>query len=152
MGFLDAIMSGAQGGQMQDFLQRYDQGPPWHGISDDEARGHYERVATAMSPDQYRDAAQAALAKLSPQERQALTQYMQQQARQQDVNFPGLHEQQAPHDAGALAGLFSSMHQQEPGLLQQLLGGGGGGALSNPIAKAALAGIAAMGIKKMMSG
>ena len=39
-------------------------------------------------------------------------------------------------------------------MLENLLGGGGGGMggmLANPLAKAALAGIAAMAVKKMMS-
>jgi hypothetical protein len=48
------------------------------------------------------------------------------------------------------------MEQQQPGILGQLLGGGGGGGagsmLDNPLAKAALAGVAAIAVKKMMSG
>ena len=45
-------------------------------------------------------------------------------------------------------------NQQQPGILGDLLGGGGSGQsmLQSPIAKAALAGIAAMAVKKMMDG
>ena len=48
------------------------------------------------------------------------------------------------------------MHQEQPGLLGQLLSGGGGGGeggsmLDNPLAKAALAGVTAMAVKRMMS-
>jgi hypothetical protein len=62
-----------------------------------------------------------------------------------------------------LAQLLSGLHQQQPGMLGQLLGGGGGaggllgggsggagGMLGNPLAKAALAGIAAMAAKRML--
>jgi hypothetical protein len=44
---------------------------------------------------------------------------------------------------------MSAMHGQQPGVLRQLLGGSG--AQSN-VAKAALAGIAAIGLKKAMGG
>ena len=61
-------------------------------------------------------------------------------------------------DAGYLAQATGRLHQQQPGILGQLLGGalggGGGGGnqgmLESPIAKAALAGIAAMAVKQMM--
>ena len=39
------------------------------------------------------------------------------------------------------------MHREQPGMLDQLLGGGG-----NPLGKGALAGIAAMAIKRMTGG
>jgi hypothetical protein len=50
--------------------------------------------------------------------------------------------------------MTSRMEQQQPGILSQLLGGGGGGAgslLDNPLAKAALAGVAAMAVKQLMN-
>jgi hypothetical protein len=58
-----------------------------------------------------------------------------------------------------LANITSQLHQQ-PGLLRDILGGltgnressGSGGILSNPLAKAALAGIAAMLVKKVLGG
>ncbi len=56
-----------------------------------------------------------------------------------------------------LAQVTSRMEQQQPGILGQLLGGGGAGGgagnmLDNPLAKAALAGVAAMAVKRMMGG
>ena len=53
-------------------------------------------------------------------------------------------------DPGALAQAMTQAHQQQPDLLQQVLGPGG--ALSNPLAKAALAGVAAMAAKQIMGG
>jgi hypothetical protein len=78
-----------------------------------------------------------------------------------------------PHryqDPGYLSQMAGQMNQQQPGLLGQILSGalgsgmgggfgagmsggtGGQGMLNNPVAKAALAGIAAIAVKKMMSG
>ncbi len=112
----------------------------------------HQEVAERLPPDHYREAAEQALSKLSPDDRAALLSELQGQARKQDVNVPGLHEAQGSPAPGALAGLFTSMHQQQPGILQQLLGGGGGGAFSSPIAKAAMLGIAAVGMRKLMGG
>lgn len=152
MGLLETLLGGgsAQRPQYQDFLQRFEQGRPWEGVSDDEAAQHYSNVAQHLDPQEYRAAAEDALNRLSPDERAELAEHLRSQARQQDVNFPGLHDTPNLEHPGVLATLMSSMHGQQPGILRQLLGGGGG-AQSN-VAKAALAGIAAMGLKKAMGG
>jgi hypothetical protein len=149
MGLLDSLLGGAQGQATQDFLKRYEQGGQ---VSAEEAEQHYGRVTSGMAGDDYREAAEQALSRLSPDQRAELLSHLQGQARSQDVNFPGLHEAQ-PHDTGGLASLFSAMHQQQPGMLQRLLGGGGADP-SQPrgsaLGKVALAGIAAIGLRKMM--
>ncbi len=149
MGILDSLLGQGQGGSSpgQDLLQRFEQGQG----SDEEVHGVHQEVAQRLPPDHYREAAEQALARLSPDDRAALLAELQGQARRQDVNVPGLHEAQGSPAPGALAGLFSSMHQQQPGMLQQLLGGGGGG-FSSPVAKAAMLGIAAVGMRKLMGG
>ncbi len=66
---------------------------------------------------------------------------------------------QALGDVGWLSNMTGQIHQQ-PGLLRDLLSGlagsGGstssGGIFSSPVAKAALAGIAAMLVKKVLGG
>jgi hypothetical protein len=71
----------------------------------------------------------------------------------QDLNRDGVDDRL--QDPGYLAQATGRMEQQQPGILGQLLGGAAGGSpgmLESPIAKAALAGIAAMAVKKMMSG
>ncbi len=153
MGILDSLLGGNAGNPSaaQDLIHRFEQGG--QGVSDEEASSHYQQVAQQLPPDHYREAAEQALAKLSPEDRSALLAQLQGQARQQDVNMPGLHEAPQNPEPGQLAGLLTSMHQQQPGILQQLLGGGGqGGAFSSPVAKAALLGIAAMGMRKLMGG
>ena len=159
---LQQLMGGGQQQQeLQGFVQRYDQGPPYDGFSDQEAIDRYQQVATRLPPDVYQQSATEAFSRMSPQERAQLTQYMRQRASQQGVNFPDLNQDgiddRVQQDPNALAQLTTRMHQQEPGLLGQLLGGGGGGGgagslLDNPMAKAALAGVAAIAVKKMMEG
>ena len=52
MGLLDSLLQGGPDrDDYQDFLNRYDQGPPYAGISDDEAIGRYQQVAPELSPD-----------------------------------------------------------------------------------------------------
>lgn len=169
MGLFERLMGGgqgAQGGQQQerqeltDFVGRYEQGAPWTGMSDQEAVGRYQQVAPQLSPDAYRQSAEEAFNRMSPQERQQFGQYLRQQAQRQQVDVPDLNGDGIDdrlQDSAYLAQVTGRMHQQQPGLLGQLVGGmgGGGGAagmLANPLAKAALAGIAAMAVKRVMSG
>jgi hypothetical protein len=90
-------------------------------------------------------------------------QQMQQHSRQQNYDFPDFNQDGIDdryQDPRYLAQATSRVHQQQPDMLSQLLGGatgglmGGGGSnvLGNPLAKAAMAGIAAMAAKKMMGG
>jgi hypothetical protein len=150
MGILEALLGG-QGGALTDFVKRFEGGGA-DAFSDQEAAKHYGAVAQHLPAEHYQQAAQEALSQLSPDQRSQLVEHLREQARQQDVNFPGLHEEQRLHEPGLLSSLFGQMQQQQPGLLQQLLGGGGGGTFSNPVAKMALAGIAAMGLKRLMGG
>ena len=166
MSFLDSLLGSAQQRQeYQDFTQRYDQGPPWQGISDQEAYNRFQQVAPQLPPQAYQQSAHQAFERLDPQQRMQLGQYLQQQAQQQNLPFPHQGGLDAFQDAGYLAQVTGQMHQQQPGILGQLLGGalgmsgggGGGGAgsqgvLDSPIAKAALAGVAAMAVKQMMGG
>lgn len=153
MSFLENLVGGGQGQEYQDFVSRYEQGAPWDGISDDEAAERYQQVAPQLLPDAYQSSAQEAFARLSPDQRGALGQFLAQQAQQRGMNLPfgggAASGMMGQPDAGMLAQMATQMHQQQPGGLGQLLSGGGGGMLDSPIAKAALAGIAAMAMKRM---
>ena len=176
MDLLQNILGGGQQRQQyQDFVNRYEQGAPYDGISDQEALSRYQQVAPHLPPDVYQESAQEAFARMSPQERMQLGRYLQQQTRQQGMNIPDLNRDGIDdrlQDPRYLAQVTSQMRQQQPGIMSQLLGGalgggmtgggmpggggmGGGGVgelLNNPIAKAALAGIAATAAKRMLSG
>src|SRR5687767_11059423 len=74
---LQSLLGGGQGGpqqqqrqEYQDFVRRYDDGPPWAGVSDQEAAQRYQQVAPRLSPQEYQQSAQEAFSRLSPQERQ----------------------------------------------------------------------------------
>jgi hypothetical protein len=148
MGILESLLGG-QGGAIADIVKRFEGGGS-DAFSDQETAQHYGTVAEHLPAEHYQQAAHEALSQLSPDQRSQLVEHLREQARQQDVNFPGLHEEQRLHEPGVLSSLLGQMQQQQPGLLQQLLGGGGGGGFSNPVAKMALAGIAAMGLKRLM--
>lgn len=158
MDMLAQILGGGQRrDEYQDFVTRYDTGAPWDGISDQEARSRYEQVAPQLSPELYQQSAQEAFSRLTPQQRLQLGQHLQQRTRQQGLNVPDLNRDGIDdrlQDPAYLAQATGQLQQQQPGILGDLLGGGGGGQgmLQSPIAKAALAGIAAVAVKKMMSG
>jgi hypothetical protein len=166
MDILQNLLGGGQGRQeFQDFVQRYDQGPPYAGISDQEAVRRYQQVAPQLPPEVYQQSAQEAFARLTPQERLQLGQYLRQQTQQRNLNVPDLNQDGIDdrlQDPSYLAHATTRLQQQQPGLLEQVLGaatgqrgggrqmGGSGNLLESPIAKAALAGIAAMAVKQMM--
>ena len=148
------------GGQRQkeygDFVKRYEQGDPSEGYSDQEVLKRYGEVSHAVSPDQYAQAAQEALSKLSPEERAAFVKMLQERAAAR-----GLSREVQP-EPKELGQYLTNLHQK-PGQLRDMLGGGDvqprgqapesnpiGDILASPMAKAVLAGIAAMVVKRVM--
>ena len=168
MGFLENILGGGQHSEQnyRDFVNRYEQGAPHEGYSDEEVSSRYQQVSRQLPADVYQESAREAFSRMSPQERRQFGQYVQQQSQQQNYNFPdadGDGQDDRYQDSNYLAQATSRMHQQQPDMLSQILGGaagmlggnsqggGGGGMFSNPLAKGAMAGIAAMAVKKMMN-
>lgn len=157
MGILDDLLGGgARQREFADFVDRYQQGHPAEGYSDQEVMDRYRQVAHAVPPDQYAQAAQDALARLSPQERAEFVQMLQERANARGVPLP----KQMGSDPRDLGQVVSDLHAK-PGQLSEMLGGGGagqgagsalGGVLASPVAKAALAGIAAMVVRRVMKG
>ncbi len=154
MNILQTILGGGQQQQdYQGFVNRYEQGHPSEGYADQEVMDRYQQVAPNLSPAQYQQAAQQSFERMSPQERMQFGQYMQQQAQQSgypppfpDANQDGVDDRyQDPHYLGQTMG---RMQQQHPDMLHQILSPGG--ALGNPLAKAAVAGIAALAVKQFL--
>ena len=132
MGLLDSLLQGGRDrDDYQDFVSRYEQGPPYAGISDDEAIGRYQQVAPEFSPEVYQQSAQEALSRMAPEGRAQFGQLLQQRAGDQGVDLPQLRQARGEQlqDPGMLVQLLSGLHQQQPGLLGQLLGGSGAGGL-----------------------
>lgn len=165
MNFLQNILGGGQEAERdyRDFVNRYEQGSPHEGYSDEEVFSRYQQVARQVPPDVYQESAQEAFSRMSPQERMQFGQYLRQQTQQQNYNFPDLNQDGIDdrlQDPNYLAQATGRIHQQQPDMLGQLLGSagsvlggqGGGNIFGNPLAKAAMAGIAAIAAKKMMGG
>ena len=159
MGILDELLAGGQRQQeYSNFLDRYEQGHPSQGYSDQEVLKRYGEVSHAVSPDQYAQAAQEALSKLSPEERAMFVKMLQARAAASGVTLP---DEVAPEPKD-LGQVLTDLHEK-PGQLRDMLGGetaqpqqqaSGSNPiidiLSSPTAKAVLAGIAAMVVKRVM--
>jgi hypothetical protein len=159
MGILDELLGGGQRQkEYRDFIDRYEQGDPSEGYSDQEVLERYSEVSHAVPSDQYAQAAQEALSKLSPEERAAFVKMLQERAAARGVRLP---REVAP-EPKELGEVLTDLHQK-PGQLRDILGGGqpqGQAPGSNPIidmlkspqAKAVLAGIAANVVKRVKQG
>jgi hypothetical protein len=160
MGILDDLLAGGQlQKQFKDFIDRYEQGDPAEGYSDQEVLKRYGEVSHAVPPDQYAQAAQEALSKLSPEERAAFVKMLQERAAARGVSLPG---KVAP-DPKDLGQVLTDLHEK-PGRLRDILGPGDTqqeqasasnpitDMLSSPMAKAVLAGITAVVVKRVMQG
>src|SRR5260370_24433810 len=159
MGILDELLGGGQRqNEYKDFVKRYEQGIPSEGYSDQEVLKRYGEVSHAVTPDQYAQAAQEALSKLSPEERAAFVKMLQDRAAARGVTLP---RQVAPEPKDLVQRL-TGLHTK-PGQLRDMLGGGAVGPqeqasgssqitdiLTSPMAKAVLAGIAAMVVKRVI--
>ena len=159
MGTLDELLgSGQRQKEYRDFVNRYEQGHPSEGYSDQEVLKRYGEVSHAVPPDQYARAAQEALGKLSPEERAAFVKMLQERAAARGVTL-SREVQSEPNELGQI---LANLHQN-PGQLRDMLGGGAiqsrgqapesspiGAMLASPMAKAVLAGIAAMVIKRVV--
>jgi hypothetical protein len=158
MGILDELLAGGQRQkEYKDFVDRYEQGDPSEGYSDQEVLKRYGEVSHAVPPDQYAQAAQEALGKLSPEERAEFLKMLQERAAARGVKLPG----KVASDPKDLGQVLTDLHQK-PGQLRDILGGGDAqpqeqapgsspiiDMLSSPLAKAVLAGIAAVVVKRM---
>jgi hypothetical protein len=159
MGILDELVgAGQRQKEYKDFVNRYEQGHPSEGYSDQEVLKRYGEVSDAVSPDQYAKAAQEALGKLSPEERAAFVKMLQERAAARGVTL----SREVKPEPKELGQILTDLHQK-PGQLRDMLGGGDvqsrgqapesspiGAMLASPMAKAVLAGIAAMAIKRMV--
>src|SRR5947209_8820409 len=76
MGLLDSLLGNAQQQQdLQNYVQRYQQGPPHEGYSDQEVLQRYQQVAPQRPPQDYQPAAEQAFNRMSPQQRAQFGEY-----------------------------------------------------------------------------
>jgi hypothetical protein len=124
---MDSLLSGLFGDQdddtvqrrkAQDFVKRYDEGPPYANISGEEALANYQSVASRLSPEQLEDSATEAYERMSPQERQQFNQFLRERS--------GDHRDDYRDDPRSMARMTSQLQSQQPDGLAGLLGGAGG--------------------------
>ena len=162
MNLLEMLMGNSQTREgFEDFLKRFEDGPPSEGYSDREVLDRYGEVSHKVSSSEYEQATRDAFGHLSQADREEFGKLLAGQARSKRLDLPGLTpaQDQGFGNLDWLTNITSQLHQQ-PGLLREILGGltgskesgSSGGILSNPLAKAALAGIAAMLVKKVLGG
>ena len=175
MGLLDNLMGGGDRQQEYgDFVNRYDNGRPDEGYDDDEVGRRYAEVDSEIDDDTYRASARDAFARMDPADRQAFAQDLFGRARSAGVDLDG---DGYPDDPDEMARLTTQVRRQQPDMLTSLLGGAMGGGMGgmggglggmlggggmggmgggmgggNPLAKAALGGVAASAMKKMVGG
>ncbi|MFQ4145582.1 hypothetical protein [Chlorogloeopsis sp. ULAP02] len=153
MNFLQTILGGGQvpDNDYHDFIRRYEQGLPYEGYSDEEVLSRYQQVSQELPDHIYQESAQEAFNRMSPQERMQLGQYLREQTRQQNIDFIDQDQDGVDdrlQDSNYLARATGRLHQQQP----DLLGSMSGGNAFNPLLKGAMAGIAALAVKKLMEG
>ena len=142
----------------RDYVDRYERGA-YDQIGDDEVLHNYRTATSQLSPDEYHQAATDAMRNLSPEQRRELRRELKHRSRDRyDAKDDSPEEvaramQQAHQDqgGGGLAGLFGLGGSHPSGSQPQSQSQGGGlpGMLDNPVAKVAMAGVAAMVAKKL---
>ena len=141
----------------RDFADRAERNP--RDLDANEVLQNYQATTSRLSPEQYQRAAEEAFSKMSPDERRELKREMRRRARLQDQNAADDDDSPA-----VLAKSAQQAHQEHEsgGGLAGLFGLGGGdnktvdnaksgleGVLDNPLAKVAIAGIAAVAAKHL---
>jgi hypothetical protein len=127
MGLTDMLQDTAKRGKLEDFAKRYDQGAPWEGISDDEAREQHDEVAAQLDDREYEESARESYQNLQPAQRREAARSL------------GVEETDDPQE---LARATARVRKEEPDMLGQLM--------SNPALKGAVAGIAAQATKRFL--
>jgi hypothetical protein len=127
MGLADMLHDTAKRGQLEDFAKRYDQGAPWEGISEDEARQRHDEVAAELDDGEYEESARESFQNLEPDQRREVARSLE------------LGETEDPQE---LARETVRVRKEKPDMLGQLM--------SNPALKGAVAGIAAQAAKRFL--
>jgi hypothetical protein len=141
-------------GRARDFADRYDRGA-YDQMGDDEVLQNYRAASSRLSPEEYQMAAAETLRKMDPEQRRELRREMRRRSRDhydaaddspEEMAKAMQHVDQEEQGGGGLAGLFGLGGGNDQGKQEQ---GGLQGVLDNPLAKVAMAGVAAFAAKKL---
>ena len=148
MDVLQKIFSGGNPDNYEQRAQRYQSGyssGQYDDLDQQDVLDRYQRTVQHAPPEVVEEAHLEAFRRLPPEERQRLLGQFQRASG--DPNAPFSWD--GPMDASpdVLARMTGQARQQQPDLL-----GGLGSVLSNPMAKMAMAGVAAYAAQRMMGG
>ena len=156
------------------FARRYEQGPPYDDVHEEEVIERYREVAPVLSEEDYRDSAHEAFFRMTPEERAEFGRQLREESLQRGCDFPGRDADDGDErfeDPDYLAQMTGRIHREQPDLLENLLnrgdeglvggmmgdgitGGegvsGGDPMMDNLAVKAAMAGIVATAVKRAM--
>ena len=114
MRMLDELLEDLGRDSFEDFTRRWERGAPWEALRDEEAIAYYDRIVEEIGPPEFQEAALASLERLSREERRELVGEMQRNARREDLNYPGVHDE-GIDEPQALAALLARMHAERRG-------------------------------------
>ena len=90
MNLLEMLMGSGQAKEgFKDFLNRFEEGPPWEGYGDQEVLERYGEVAHKVSSSDYEQAARDAFGHLSQADREEFGQLLAGQARSKRIDLTG---------------------------------------------------------------
>jgi len=155
MDVLQKIFSGGNPDNYEQRYQTYQRGysnNAWDDVDDQDVVDRYQRTVQHAPPDMLAQAHEEAFNRLPPEERQRVVERMRQvhSDPSQPFQYSGFSGGAQDYDPRSMGAMFGQARQQQPDLLGQVLGPGG--ALSSPLAKMAMAGVAAAVAGKLMGG
>ncbi|CAA9589999.1 MAG: hypothetical protein AVDCRST_MAG18-4839 [uncultured Thermomicrobiales bacterium] len=112
----------------------------------------YQRTVQHAPPEVLQQAHEEAFSRLPMDQRQQIVEQFRQAHNDpnQPFQYPQFAGGPSDYDPRQMGGMMRQAQQQQPDLLQGMLGQGG--ALSNPMAKMAMAGVAAIAAQRLMGG
>lgn len=155
MDVLKNIFSGGNPDNHEQRYQQYQRGyqnSNFDDMDDNEVFDRYQRTVQHAPPEMVAQAHEEAFNRLPPQEQQRIIDQFRRanDDSNQPFQYPGFNQGQGQFGPRDMGGMIQQAQRQQPDLLQQVMGPGG--AMSNPMAKMAMAGVAAMAAQRMMGG
>lgn len=159
----DLLANEVEKRELEDFVRRYEEGSPDEGYTNEEAWNRYRQVTDKLSPEEYREAVEGAVGRLSSGQRLSLAKQLKEQgagkvlpeleqADDDQLEKPEFlvsaimkMRQYEPHflSAALRSGAWDD-RAASPGLLERIFGS------STGAARAVLGGIAALSVKKAL--
>jgi hypothetical protein len=157
MDVLKNIFGGGSPDNYEQRAQQYQQGyqngqGQYADVDPNDVYDRYQRTMQHAPPEVVQQAHEEAFGRLPLDQRQQIVDQFRQAHNDPNQPFQYPHMSGGPqdYDPRQMGGMMRQAQRQQPDLLQGMLGQGG--ALSNPLAKMAMAGVAAIAAQRLMGG